>query len=760
LKKSKHFDFDSRVFSYSIAVSFFIIVDMDLNEKQKEAVVQIQGPLLIIAGAGSWKTATLTARIAAMIGEHRISPSSILAVTFTNKAAAEMKQRVWIATGIDLSPSFGGMTRKPYIGTFHSFWVFLLKRFIPHPWVFEKIGLKKDFLIYDEGDKLSLMKTIVVGEMWLIEKEFPPRQIAYFISDAKNKCISSQEYEEQADSNIKEVVAEAYKKYEKKLEQNNALDFDDILWKSLKLLEIPEILSILQEQYRYIMVDEYQDTNIPQYNIIKLLAEKYKNLAVVGDDWQSIYSWRGADMRNILNFKKDYPEALVVKLEQNYRSTKNIVSAANKVIKYNIEALDKTLWTEKPHGEKIYYFEAATDSWEANFIAETIEEKVKKWGFYKDNLILYRTNAQSRKLEEALLYKTIPYRVIWGLKFYERKEIKDMLAYLRILHNPSDSVSFKRIINVPGRKIGDTSLWILDSYANTYSLIYPQILENIDEVEELRSGAKSALSGFYDIYRVLCEKSQNLDVKNLLEEIIADIGYHAYLKINFSQDEYNAKIENLTELLNVTSEYRGLDPRESLAQFLEEVALITDMDSKDEREDYVTMMTIHTAKWLEQMRVFVAGLEDWVFPHSRTFSSQKELEEERRLMYVAMTRAREELYLTRAGERFYFGDYIRNPASRFLKEIPEEYLEVISQKIDTNFFHNSFSFWETDAIIPAIKKPTQINDVTQFHVWDKIEHHKFGTGIILSMVWDLSEIHFSSCGTKKMNIKIAPVKKV
>jgi len=498
------------------------------------------------------------------------------------------------------------------------------------------------------------MKTIVKDEMGLIEKEYPPRQIAYFISDAKNKCIGPSEYHNFVDSNLKEVVAKAYEKYEIRMKQNNALDFDDILGKTLELLEIPTVLEELQEQYQYIMVDEYQDTNMPQYEIIKLLAEKYNNLAVVGDDWQSIYSWRGADMKNILNFKKDYPEAIVIKLEQNYRSSKTIIAAANVVIKNNIDALDKTLWTDNQEGEKIYLFSAISENAEAKFVADTIETKFEEEEKYKNNLILYRTNAQSRIIEESLINHSIPYRIIGGLKFYDRKEIKDMLAYLRILHNPADIVSFKRIINVPARKIGARSLEILDTYASNFHLSYPQVLQNVEEIEELRGAAKLALTDFYVIYKNLLEKSYKISVKELLEEILRTTEYYEYLRREHGQDEYNAKVDNITELLNVTSDYVGLDPRESLAQFLDEVALITDMESKDETEDYVSLMTIHSAKGLEEKRVFVIGVEDNLFPSSRTFSNPKDLEEERRLMYVAMTRARDELYLSHAGERFYF----------------------------------------------------------------------------------------------------------
>lgn len=736
---------------------------MQFNEQQLRAVHTIDWPLLIIAGAGSGKTATLTGRISYMIGEKHISPSQILAVTFTNKAASEMKHRIGESIWMDISNSYRN-PHIPYIGTFHSFWVFLLKEILSNTSICDKataaINIRKDFIIYDESDKVSIIKWIIKDDLWLIEKEYPPRQIAYYISDAKNKCISPEMYEKEIDSNIKEVVHNVYNRYEIKLQENNALDFDDILVKTLKLLEIPEILDHYQERYRYIMVDEYQDTNIPQYNIIKLLAGRYKNLAVVGDDWQSIYSWRWADMRNILNFKKDYPEAVVIKLEQNYRSTKTIIQSANTIIKNNKESLEKELWTDNQDGEKIIYAETYDDWAEANWIATNIKEY--NWNL-KDNLILYRTNSQSRKIEEALLKNSLPYRVVWWMKFYDRKEIKDILAYLKILHNSSDVVSFKRIINTPGRKIGAKSVQILDSYREQFGISYLQVIDNIEEVEELRNAAKLALAHFSDTYKELIKKSHEVEVSALISEIISQIGYREYLKTEFSKEEVESKEDNLVELENVASEYNGMDPRESLSLFLEEVALITDMDTKDERQDYVTLMTIHTSKWLEEKRVFVTWLEDGIFPHNRSLTDIKQLEEERRLMYVAMTRAKENLFLLRAKERFYFWEYIRNPESRFIKEIPADLMER-EEVWSSSFsgFSSSFSQVSSSESIWtfASQKPKINNDVGTFSMWDKVHHHKFWNGIITSLDWELAEIAFPWNGMKKMNIRIAPIKKL
>lgn len=464
-------------------------------------------------------------------------------------------------------------------------------------------------------------------------------------------------------------------------------------------------------------------------------------------------------MKNIINFKKDYPEATVIKLEQNYRSTKHIINAANEVIKNNKSSLDKTLFTDNETWEKIVYIDAPTDRIESNTIAKLIKEK----GFnYFENLILYRTNSQSRALEEALMMEAIPYKVIGGLKFYDRMEIRDMLAYLRVIHNPNDVVGIKRIINVPTRKIGATTLAKLDEYRNAFGATYLQIFENIDEVDELNSGAKRAVANFYQIFLDLIETSKKKEVSELLDYIIEKIGYEEYLKDDATKEEFEARIDNLRELKNVASTYNGMDPREGLAQFLEEVALLTDMDNKDDESNFVTLMTIHTSKWLEYDRVFITGLEEGLFPSSRTFSEPHELEEERRLMYVAMTRAKKELYISKASERFQYGNYIQNPASRFIKEINPNYIEnySFSESLRGNLFENSFGIPDHSEPVFRVKKTLVENDVSSFSIGDRVSHPKFGFGSILSMDGDLAEIKFWVSGIKKMNIKIAPVKKM
>ena len=741
---------------------------MKPNEKQQVAIDKIKWPMLIIAGAWSGKTATLTARVQNMIENKGIEPSSILMVTFTNKAASEMKERVAKTLGAEVPRTLFSGRNFPTVWTFHSIWIFFLKTLLKpthglYEEISERIGLRKDFVIYDESDKMSVLKSIIKSELNLDIKEFPPRQIAFYISNAKNALITAKAYEREIDNSLKQVVWEVYTKYEQKLSQNNAMDFDDILTKTLSLLKIPQIFEYYQEKYKFLMIDEYQDTNAPQYEIVRLLASKYRNLAVVGDDSQSIYSWRWANLQNILNFKKDYTEALIVKLEQNYRSTKTVIEWANSVIKNNMTGVKKELWTNNVQGEKITLIETIDDRIEAKAIVNIIKNK---WEPYKDNLVLYRTNAQSRQIEEALLMQNIPYRVIWGLKFYDRKEIKDLLGYLRVIFNSDDVVSMKRIINTPTRKIGAKSIETMDKYMHNFGIWYLDLFENIDEVEELKPAAKKAIMAFGEMFNTLKNKSNDLEVWDLIKEVIQATKYVDYITEWLPEEEKQAKKDNIDELINLATEYNWMWNRESLSQFLEEVALLTDMDKKEEKPDYVTLMTIHTSKWLEQERVFVTGLEDGIFPSFRSVNDTNALEEERRLMYVAMTRAKTELYISRAKERFQFWDYVRNPESRFLKEIDDNLLQDYDMsdlfpKKDSFFWNNSAKFHTTE-----INKDTKIvrkvadNDISQFSRWDRVWHPKFGTWIITSLNWELAEIAFSWTWVKKMNIRIAPVRRL
>lgn len=738
---------------------------MNLNSKQEEAKNKIEWPLLIIAWAWSWKTATLTARVEYMISEKNINPNSIMMVTFTNKAASEMRSRVAWVLWIEAPRNLYSKSIFPLIWTFHSIWIYILKDVLSRYSSEDlNIELKKDFVIYDESDKLSVLKSIIKTSLNIDEKEFPARQIAFYISNAKNSLITAKWYEKEVDSSIKEVVYKAYLKYEEVLIQNNAMDFDDILVKTLNLLKIPKILDEYQEKYKYLMVDEYQDTNAPQYEIIKLLASKYLNLAVVWDDSQSIYSWRWADMRNIVNFRKDYKDALIVKLEQNYRSTKSIITWANAIIANNNSGIKKELWTDNLEWDKIQYIEAPDDKTEASIITSIIKDS--DWE-YSDNLILYRTNAQSRQIEESLMTRWIPYRIIWWQKFYDRKEIKDLLWYLKIIHNKNDIVSMKRVINTPTRKIWAKSIEVMDNYKESFWLWYLQIIENIDEVDELKPAAKKSLKFFLDIHNTLTTKSSNIVVAELIKEIINLVKYEEYIGEWLSSEEKDVKLENIDELITVASQYNWMESRESLSTFLEEVALITDMDKWDERPDYVTLMTIHTSKWLEEKRVFLTWLEEWLFPSFRSTWDVTALEEERRLMYVAVTRAREELYISRAKERFHFWDYNRNPESRFMWEFPKEVIEnydmsdFIKWKTSNFQFSTTFNTLKSDSNTLISKRPkTNNNNIIDFPVWTKINHPKFWDWIITSLSWEIGDITFVWFWTKKMNIRIAPVRRI
>ena len=735
-----------------------------LNPRQQEAVNYIDWPLLIIAWAWSWKTKTLTSRVEYMIREKWISPSSIFCVTFTNKAWWEMKERMasalWMPT-----PRYLWNHNFPLIWTFHWIWVYILKEKI------ETIWYRKDFTIYDETDKKSIIKEILKNK-WFDEKLYPPAQIGFHISNAKNALITPEYYANKANNEFTKVVLEVYHQYEKRLKDLNALDFDDILINTLKILENPENLAYYQEKYKYFMVDEYQDTNAPQYKIIKLLASGTRNLCVVWDDWQSIYSWRWADMTNILNFEKDYPEAKVIKLEQNYRSTKNIIWAANTLIANNKNARKKTLFTDNVEWEAIQIIDAIDDREESRVIADIIKDK---WGSYSDNLVLYRTNSQSRAIEEAFMRSWIPYQVIWWMKFYDRAEIKDIIAYLKIIKNHTDVVSLKRIINVPARKIWATTQNILFDYSYSFEISAIEVIENIDEVEEIKPAAKASLKRFYEIYSYLLKVSKELTVWDLISEIVDKVDYNWHIKAkSASKEEENSKKDNIDELINVASAFNWMSPEESLTQFLEDIALVSELDKTDDSDDKVTLMTVHTSKWLESNRVFIVGLEENLFPHQRSLAmweSSKELEEERRLMYVAITRAKQELYISKAEERFSFGQYIRNPESRFLWEIPNDYKEDFEiQRSSNNWFFASVSWWnsgfsswlinESSPSKRVTSMPKATNNVDELIVWTRVEHPKFWVWVIVSKAWDLWDISFWQFWTKKMSLKVAPIKKV
>ena len=681
-------------------------------------------------------------------------------------------RRLWIET-ITVNPFRTNWL--PTIGTFHSIAAFFLRMFI------DRIGFGKDFIIYDSDDCLRTVKEIMKSQN-IDEKEFNPRWVLAMISQAKGKGQSPIEYSVTVDSYFWSVVLEIYKAYVGKMKKENALDFDDLLLFFRQILDIPEVLEYFHNRFEYFMVDEYQDTNVLQYEIVRILSSKTKNLCVVGDDWQGIYSWRWANIENILSFKKDYPEAKVINLEENYRSTKNIIEAANHVIKNNLNQMKKTLFTAKPDGEKIELIEGMDDKHEAELIATRIRDHENQ--DYSRFAILYRTNGQSRLLEESLIRKNIPYRVYGGVKFYERKEIKDILAYIRIIFNPLDSTSLKRIINVPGRKIGEKSLENFLEIMEREHMDISQIAEEPIIVESLTGVWANGIRSFVMLYKILRDISKTESVASLMTAIISRTSYEAYLKDEYGEEEYEWKIENLEEFVNMASRYDGMSYPENIASFLEDIALITDQDrdneqwnSETESAGHVSLMTIHLAKWLEFPHVFIAWAEEWIFPHSRTLLDAREIEEERRLMYVAITRAKEFLSISRAYERYTFGNFRANPKSRFIGEIPSEYLIQAESRREGGSIFGS-SLWGAQTLsslfanessrnpktsfgwFSSLNKPKEKNNSSDFSPWDRIEHAQYGVGTIVGLSWAVADIAFSWVGIKKMNVEIAPIKKI
>lgn len=632
-----------------------------LNNEQQEAVLQTEGPVLILAGAGSGKTRVLTYRIAYLIEEKGVNPWNILAITFTNKAAKEMKERV---------QSLIGCTDDMWISTFHSACVRILRKNI------EKLsGYKKNFVIFDTKDQETLVKECL-KELNLNEKNFTFRAVSSVISGAKDKLITPEKFYDKNMHDIKaRKFADIYMLYQKKLKKNNALDFDDILFKTVELFELnPDILEYYQNKFKYIMVDEYQDTNYSQYRLISLLAKQHKNICVVGDDDQSIYSWRGADIGNILNFEKDFPGAKVIKLEQNYRSTQTILDAANSVIKNNFARKSKKLWTENAAGSPVIYYNALDERGEADFIMSEIERIAAQEGRNMgDFAILYRTNAQSRVLEEACMAHGIPYKIVGGFRYYERKEVKDIIAYLRVIQNPSEDLSLRRIINVPKRGIGNSTLEAIGEYAGrTGDSLFGVLLE-VDSIENVSTKSKKSIKEFVKIMSDLMGIAETESVSKLLKEVLDRTGYLEELEKE-NDDESQARAENIKELLSVTMEFEEKNENVSLADFLEQMALMSDIDNVEEGRDSIIMMTLHSAKGLEYPYVFISGMEEGVFPSQRSYFEERQMEEERRLMYVGITRAKERLYLTSAFERTLYGNTTYNTASQFIKEIPKELL--------------------------------------------------------------------------------------
>lgn len=675
-----------------------------LNKEQKRAVAQLEGPLLILAGAGSGKTKVLTSRIAHML-EEGIDPSHILAITFTNKAAREMKERIATMVGLD-------QARKLWVSTFHSMGNRILRRHI------HKLGYENNFAIYDRDDSLKLLKKVIKA-MDLDNKKYSPRAMLSAIGDHKNHFRLPKAALAGAMDYYQEVVAKVYEDYSRRLKEAQALDFDDLLLVLLRLFKEEEsVLDHYSQRFRYISVDEYQDTNHVQYLLVRLMAGRHRNLAVVGDPDQSIYGWRGANMDNILNFEKDYPEATIITLEQNYRSTAHILEAANQVIRNNLDRLDKNLWTDQEGGKKIQVYEGQDENHEAWYVTNEIEKQVEGGRSYKDFAVLYRTNAQSRAMEKAMIRQGLPYRIYGGLSFYARKEIKDILAYLHILNNPYDVVNLSRIINVPKRGIGVASLEKVLNYAQAKGI---PALEAVSQVDTVGSGPRKKLEAFDQMVEGFKEEAQAGSLTSLAEKILEESGYIEALKEEGTTEAVN-RIENLQEFLTETLEFDKQAEEKTLEAFLSATSLYTDLDAEEGSDNEVTLMTLHAAKGLEFPVVFLAGMEEGIFPHQRALYEDKEMEEERRLCYVGLTRGKEEVYITRAWQRTMYGMTKYNQASRFIEEMPAHCLISSFEREKEK---------EVQATPGYFAPGPTTQEVSDFRLGDRVIHAKFGEGTVV-----------------------------
>ena len=654
-----------------------------LNDKQYEAVVNTEGPCLVIAGAGSGKTKVLTHKIAYLMGEKNILPWNILAITFTNKAAKEMKERIELLVG--------DAAKDMWVGTFHSICVRILRKFI------DRIGFDSSFIIFDSSDQKTMIKQIL-KDLQLDDKIFTDRSVMSEISNAKNEMLEPDTYAVKAHGDFRrEKIAEVYERYQKRLKENNAIDFDDIINYTIKILmENPDVLQYYSNKFEYVLVDEYQDTNKSQFTLVTMLASKHGNITAVGDNDQGIYSFRGADISNILNFEKDFPGTKIIKLEQNYRCTGNILKVANAVIKNNEVKYDKKLWTENDVGNLPKVFSADNEYEEGRYIAEQIEHLIREEKYkYSDFAVLYRMNTQSRAIEEILRREAIPYKIVGGLKFYERKEIKDIISYLRLVQNPADNLSLNRVINEPKRGIGKTSLDKITQIAEDNNISMYQVIKNAEVFGLNRVYLNSR--EFIDCMESIIAKKDELTISELVKKILKDTGYTRALE-NENTIEAENRIANLEEFLNVAVEFEEESADNGLSDFLEGITLSSDLDKMEEAEESVTLMTLHSAKGLEFPVVFLVGMEEGIFPGYKSIGEQKELEEERRLCYVGVTRAKENLFLTNSKQRTTFGSTTHNPPSRFLQEIPKELLDVYDDAISTmpkkdNIFGESNYTW-------------------------------------------------------------------
>lgn len=726
-----------------------------LNERQLEAVQTVEGPLLIIAGAGSGKTTVIVNRIAYMISHCGINPWNILAITFTNKAANEMKERI---EGI-----LGEIPRGMWVGTFHAVCVKILRTCI------DRLGYGNDFVIYDTGDIKTLIKDCI-KELGYNEKEIDPRFAMSQISDAKNKMLEPATMVYTCGNDLKlQAVAKIYALYQKKLMKNNALDFDDIIFNTVKIFSSePDVLERYQERFRYIMIDEYQDTDNSQYLLVKMLADKYRNLAVVGDDDQSIYRFRGANVENILGFEEDYPEARKIVLDRNYRSTENILNAANAVIANNSHRMEKKLWSDKGDGEKLTAYTAQDEKDEGRFIAREIIKRKKSGGRFSDCAVLYRTNAQSRAIETELMSANIPYKVLSGLRFYDRKEIKDIIAYLRLIHNPNDDMSLIRVINEPKRKIGATSVAKLNIIALENDISMFEAARRADEFPELKSAA-AKMNGFVKLIDELAQMKEDTPVSELLSETEKRSGYIEML-VNENTVESRTRLENLGEFMTVAKDFEANEDYEGkLSEFLENVTLASSTDELSEEDDAAVLMTIHSAKGLEFPVVFIAGMEERIFPSMRSVSDPESLSEERRLCYVAMTRAKEKLYITKTEKRFMYGKTEHSMESRFWGEIPGAYKEEIPEKKKFyEYVHEKASpkkkIHERSGLMFSLGKDSSETRGDSYKVGDRVEHKVFGKGTVTAVqpykTGAVLQIQFDTAGHKVILADYDKLKKI
>lgn len=697
----------------------------NLNPTQIKAVKHIKGPLLILAGAGSGKTRVLTHRIAYLIKKQGIDPNKILAITFTNKAANEMQVRI--------ERLIGFYSRRMWIMTFHAACGRILRREI------KRLGYTSNFSILDESDSVRLIRNCLI-ELDYDPKRYPPKSIKNQISSLKNELIDTEAYQASASSYFEKIVSCVYQLYQERLFANNSLDFDDLIMLTVNIFNLfPSVLETYQDRFEFILIDEYQDTNHSQYQLVQLLAKKHHNICVVGDDDQSVYRWRGADIRNILEFEKDFPEAKVIKLEQNYRSTKTILEAANNMVKFNIGRKPKTLWTDNKQGEIIIGYSAEDEHDEAFFIGSEIERlRNLEKRVHNEFALFYRVNAQSRVLEDVFIRMGLPYRIVGGVKFYERQEIKDILAYLRITTNTNDDISLKRIINVPKRGIGKTTVQKLEASAKNANTSFKDAIDDSQNMSIFSESTKKKLKKFTNLLNNLKKESQKRKLPDFIDYVTKKTGYLKSLKAE-KTIESQGRLENIQELIGAVHEFSEQDSAGDLEHFLERVSLISDIDYMNQSDDVITLMTLHNAKGLEFPVVFIVGLEEGIFPHIRSLTEKEELEEERRLCYVGITRAKDRLYLTQASRRNIYGNTTYNMKSRFLKEIPDHLIKNAGEILE--------------------KEP--LAHCLDFTVGDKVIHKNFGRGQIIAIGNDDTiTVNFKSLGEKTLLLEYAPIEKL